>query len=261
MTDVLLQEAIYKARVYSGLKSERDPAEPGYAAKTKLQADIVQVVARHWRKQKKAIKEQMGFYFPGRKAELNIGAIRVPDDAEFMAQLINLLILGYVGGVGLFLEGVSIGFDPTLTNAEASRWAKQYTTGLIKDIDETTEKAVRRVVADFIDTPGMTIGDVAKRLPFKGYRAKMIAVTETTKAYAEGQLETGRRLAEEWPGVRVVKKWYTNNDSIVCEICGPMNGQEVAIDEMFTTGLGEKIEAPPVHPNCRCWIGTRTRIE
>ena len=260
MTDTLLQDVIYKVGIYSGLKAERDADEPGYTDKMKLQDKVYKAVARHFRKQKAAIKEQLGFYFPGRKAELNIGAINIPDDAEFMAELIKLLIHGYVGGVDLFLEGVNIGFDPTLTNAEASRWAKQYTTGLIRDIDETTEKAVRRVVADFIDTPAMTIGDLTSQLPFKGYRAKMIAVTETTKSYAEGQLETGRRLAKEWPGVRVVKKWHTNRDDIVCEICGPMDGQEVGIDEQFTTGLGDKVDAPPVHPNCRCWISTRTRI-
>jgi hypothetical protein len=63
-------------------------------------------------------------------------------------------------------------------------------------------------------------------------------------------------------------KWYTAEDEMVCEFCGPMNGKTVAIDEGFfdknetiegsdgatmTTDYAA-VENPPLHPNCRCYI-------
>jgi rubredoxin len=63
----------------------------------------------------------------------------------------------------------------------------------------------------------------------------MIAVTETTRVFAEGN-----KLAWDSTGVVSGSKWQTANDDLVCPICGPLN-EQVTDDE------------PPAHVNCRCW--------
>jgi hypothetical protein len=105
----------------------------------------------------------------------------------------------------------------------------------------------------------MTIGDVMERLPFGEERALRVAVTETTRAYAEGEKLAGQQLKEEHPGVQVIKTWYTNADDLVCDICGPLDGAEALLDEDFISA-GEAIDAPPAHVNCRCWMSTSTRL-
>jgi hypothetical protein len=69
----------------------------------------------------------------------------------------------------------------------------------------------------FIDTPGLTLGDIVSDLSdiFGVDRARMIAVTETTRAFAEGNRLAGLQLKEEYPDVKVIKRWYTNNDDKV----------------------------------------------
>jgi hypothetical protein len=48
------------------------------------------------------------------------------------------------------------------------------------------------------------------------------------------------------------------DDHVDPAVCEPMpflaENQDVPIDGQFTTGLGDKIDAPPGHPSCRCTI-------
>jgi len=74
-------------------------------------------------------------------------------------------------------------------------------------------------------------------------------------------LLAGQDLKEEWPDVRVVKTWETNNDDLVCDICRPLNGVEVEIDEPFVNDeTGDEFDCPPGHVNCRCWMDSTTDI-
>jgi hypothetical protein len=73
-------------------------------------------------------------------------------------------------------------------------------------------------------------------------------------------------LQEDEPDVLVVKRWFTNNDGLVCPICRPLHRQEVPINENFISvdtedGTVREFDGPPGHvANCRCWRRTRTRI-
>jgi len=139
---------------------------------------------------------------------------------------------------------------------------------LITGIDETTLDDVRSAVSMFIQTPGMTIGDTMSAMSITGMQREMrslrIAVTEITNAYATAEQLAGEQLQSEFPDVRVIKRWWTNNDDLVCPICGPLHGKIVGIGEKFSTDLGDDNivvnERPPAHPNCRCWLSTTTQI-
>ena len=244
------------------LKASRDRAEPKRREKLELEGRIVALLLRRWRAQAARIREALQAEHPERKALPYDAAALLADDPNdpqaqaTLARLMAVIATAAQGGVNLFQLSVDIGFDWTLVNAEAATWARSYTYELAKGIDDTTVKVLQRLIGDFIETPGMTIGDVMAGLPYSESRALNVATTEITRSYFHGQRLAGEALQREYPDVRVVKRWFTNADSLVCPLCSPLHGKEVMLDEEFAHG----IVGPPVHPRCRCWISTRTRI-
>jgi len=89
-----------------------------------------------------------------------------------------------------------------------------------------------------------------------GQRARTIARTESISAVSQGRAQLWQQLKDEdaFPE-GYVQEWLTAGDDRVSEeICAPMQGQQRPIGEPFTTGDGQKIDAPPSHPNCRCTV-------
>lgn len=76
-------------------------------------------------------------------------------------------------------------------------------------------------------------------------RAKVIALTETIHAHAEGQLDGLEDLGVEEVGADV--EWSTAHDDGVCPLCAAMDGK------VFT--IAEARGMIPLHPRCRCaWL-------
>lgn len=141
---------------------------------------------------------------------------------------------------------VGVQFDPAVINAGAVKWAQTYTYELVKGLIETTKEVIKGAVTQFISTPGMTMGELAKLLEpaFGSVRADMIAMTETTRAFAEATNETQELLKEA--GIEMTRIWKTSNDELVCPICGPFNGKGES------EWANEFPDGPPAHVNCRC---------
>jgi hypothetical protein len=243
----------------------RDPREPGKERKEAYEDALILALARYWRRQAREIRKLLGEYYPERKTTVAPPITWFDtafDDDEGMARLLVLLQQAAQDGVLLFSELVNLQIDYTLVNSQAADWARTYGYELVNGINQTSRDALQRAVSGFVETPGMTIGDVMKLLPYTETRAAMVAVTEITRAYSTATELAGKELQREFPGVRVIKRWYTNQDDRVCEICAPLHNQVVSIDEGFTTeddkSLG--IPSPPAHPNCRCWISTTTAL-
>lgn len=95
---------------------------------------------------------------------------------------------------------------------------------------ENKETASKRV-DDIIDDPR---------------RAAMIAHTESVRAFTEGRLEVGKNIGADR------KQWDATVGA--CQICTPIDGKVVKLNEEFTGGDGNKYKAPPAHPNCRCLV-------
>lgn len=253
----------------AGAKGLRDAREPGRRAKTRYEARYQAIIERHFRRQAKRIADWLTLNPPqkatpgkGAKAVLPLSldeALEYDDDLEM--SLLRLYQEVTRDGVALAGAQTGIGIDYTLTNTEAAKWARQYVGTLIKNVEDTTLQATREAIAGFIETPGMTIGDVMQALPFDAGRAERIAVTEITRAYGQSEMAVATELARENPGVRVTLEWFTNNDDKVCGVCGPLNGKEVNEGEAFTGEGEDAIYAPPAHVNCRCWSQARTRID
>jgi len=184
------------------------------------------------------------------------------EDEELLAVLLPLLKEAAGEGAGTLAAMVEaeygLAIDWSLPNAEAVEWAGRYAAELVKGINGTTGEALKRSISSWLDTPGATMGDLYEELgglyPFGESRARMIAVTEVTRAYAEGNLAGARGIEAEglfeWR-----KKWQTNNDELVCSLCAPMHGQTArGTDGEEWTEAGLSVASPPMHPRCRCWL-------
>ena len=134
--------------------------------------------------------------------------------ALFLPAMERAAMLGAT--LGAFkLRGIGITFDPSLVHAAAAAWARQHADVIVGWVGTTNEKVASQIVANWIETPGATFGDLKAQLApaFADNlsRADVIAVTESTRAFAEGDALTYKEM-----GMQVMYK-------------------------------------PPAHPNCRCW--------
>ena len=239
----------------------RDRREPAADEKELLEDRITRTMKRHWSKQRARVEQYIQVYHPSRK-DLWLPDDLLGTDDELEAALMRLLLGGATRGAEMALESIGLGIDWTLVNGRAAEWARLYVGDMIRQVDTRTLDIVRQSVSDFIETPGMTMGDLIDRLPFTEQRARSIAVTETTRSYAQGQLAAGDELKEQFPDVGVTKTWFTNNDDKVCLLCGPLDGVEIDFDELFYEPESEYNDGnAPRHVNCRCWQDVGTRIK
>lgn len=134
--------------------------------------------------------------------------------------------------------GVAIDLD--IVNTDAATWATKYAAQLAKGITETTRTQVGEAIGDWIES-GKPLDALTADLSslFSADRAEMIAITEVTRSYA-----SGNQLAWQESGLVDGIRWMTVNDDLVCEICGPRDGQELPIDSD---------DLPPAHVRCRCY--------
>ncbi len=168
---------------------------------------------------------------------------------------------------------VGVALDQAAVNQAAVEWAKQYSYELVKGLTETTLKQLRTVIPTFLETPGMTQGDLVGMLEptFGAARANSIATNEVTRAMAQATTMHKELLAES--GLLMEEVWHTANDDHVCYICGPANGKGedepiTAADEApwgksFWKGRSWKEVfpgGPPGHAGpCRCTTTLRVK--
>lgn len=117
---------------------------------------------------------------------------------------------------------------------------------VLAQLFQTSERTIRNAVGEWISNglPLRQLVATLERTVFSRGRAEMIAVTEVTRAFAEGN-----RAAWRQSGVITRMRWETAADEMVCPTCGPLQGSIASVDGSFEGGI-----MPPVHPRCRCWI-------
>lgn len=101
-------------------------------------------------------------------------------------------------------------------------------------------------------------------------RGNMIGVTETSRAVNLSMISLfqdnfsnvskARRLKVQYIGTsrqriraNPNKTWLTRRDEKVCKYCEPLDGITARLDAEFETHYGV-FEAPPIHPNCHCFM-------
>lgn len=138
-----------------------------------------------------------------------------------------------------------VGVDWSLVAVRAAEYASGYSFKLIKDITDQTRKIMQNAINDFVRTPGMTRADLEAQIApwFGEVRASRIAVTEVTRAFAEGEKLAAQEAKDV--GLNLVPVWHTREDELVCPICADLDmksGDDLAGKDC------------PAHPNCRCWL-------
>lgn len=143
------------------------------------------------------------------------------------------------------LSQSTIGVDWNLINKRAVDWARQYTYDLVSGIVDNSRSTIQDAVSDFYNGR-LDLGALQDRLGrvFSPVRAEMIAITETTRAAAQGEAAYVEQLRQQ--GAEVVAIWHSENDSSVCPLCAPLDGKQ--------QGDGWE-DLPPRHPRCRCNVG------
>lgn len=151
------------------------------------------------------------------------------------------------------------GWEFDATNPKAKRWVEDHTADLLDDLNQATRDAIRDLVDrsfdgefdvhDLADEIADLIGDDA--------RAETIARTETMTASNQGQTAAWDQAIEEgFLTGRETKEWIVTPDDRLCPLCEPMDGQNVPMSDNFVQPeTNDQVDAPPLHPRCRCTVG------
>lgn len=224
----------------------------------KLEGELSKELAKLSAKQLEAITQALGT--PPNPSNIP-AAFWKGYSAELSKILLPFLQKVYAAQSEAMRESVAVeGVDWKLVNVDAAQWAEQYTFDLVKGIKDTTESDITRAIRDELRdtiaqgiTDSLSTEDLADLLEpsFGVVRAEMIAVTETTRAAAQGEAAIVAELAKQ--GFEMVAIWNTNEDEFVCPICSGLDTQE-AVDGVFTDDDGNEYDMPPAHPRCRCFV-------
>ena len=83
------------------------------------------------------------------------------------------------------------------------------------------------------------------------YRAMMIARTETRLANQYGQLSVWNAAKKQGLMDGAKKTWVVDGNP--CDICDPMDGVSVDIDDVWDLDTGDEVDVPTEsHPHCEC---------
>lgn len=205
----------------------------------------------------------------------------------FQQELIDPLLEIIMHGVELGLDSLppqlAILADWDVVNQDALRYLNSDQLSTIREILETTRKQAVSIIQDWaLSGEPKTTLDTRLTPLFGSRRAAVIATTEVTRMYAEGNMSAWRST-----GVVMGKTWQTARDELVCPLCGPLQGQVVSLEADFTQspallsqssqlrslfgkdatpemlynrassllkGSGASVKTPPRHVGCRCWI-------
>lgn len=164
---------------------------------------------------------------------------------DLFSSLSKIIGETYYAGVADGVDDLGVNaslVDFNLVNAAALKFAKDYNYKWIKGITDTTREQTMTAITNWMQS-GAPLDDLSIALEpiFGEVRARMIAATETTRVYAQGNMD-----AWDASGVVDRARWMTAEDDLVCEICGSLDGVEF--------DAGDTDHAPPAHVNCRCSI-------
>lgn len=136
-----------------------------------------------------------------------------------------------------------------MPNEDVLAWAEnqfavsQRGAALLPGLQATEANRIRQLMAGYVEDKRSQRWLINRLVGETGLytrnRARLIARTEVTNMYAQGNLIAwGNRGVKEY-------SWRTRFDERVCEICGPLHQQHYDLDSNIY---------PPAHVACRCWI-------
>jgi len=252
-------------RVDLQLKARKMPKRPKVSPLVAIFADwemkVRAALGLHWEKQSALLIDRLRQEVkPALRA--TPGDLLLADDAfwdEWIALYVAVLLgfeeqaakLGAAAGIDILELTWALGVDADVVNPEVADWARRHAGKLAKGLTNTDQKLLRSNLASWVESHE-DFPALVKRVD--GFlndpkRARRIAVTEATQAYAEGNL-TAWRASEVVTG----RIHNTARDDLVCPVCGPLDGQLASLDDTvwhhrtkpeLSVGLSSSI---PLHP-------------
>ena len=143
-----------------------------------------------------------------------------------------------------FQDNMAYNITDEQIQAAAEAWAEDRARNLVRQLNTTSNRRLNRLLDRYWDKP-TTLAEFQRQLTnyvFAPERARASAITEITRASAAAQEAIANDLREQGVGLRTI--WQTNNDEMVCPICGPRHGMAQGTDWF---------DLPPAHVNCRCF--------
>ena len=236
------------------LQSNPDDDEEEVKLRRPLEEKMTNIIASELRSQASEVLAGNEDKLDADPSEVDLGRLSTAPSRIVSSSARDALRQALIEGVDLGtktaldqFKSISLGFDYTLVNKDARRWAETYSYELVSGIDETTQAHLRQSIKQWMDN-GLPLRSLKRELvPIFGRdRAELIATTEVTRAYAEGN-----RFAYAASGVVEEILWRTATDERVCPVCGPLADKYAPLKTGFP---GVKGGFPPAHPRCRCWI-------
>ena len=225
-----------------------DKKDPNEKEKNKAEKKIANTFAEFFSGQRRRVKKALPLDSRLARAGLDAAFWANEDEILFTILWAELQTMGDTAALAE-LARLPGGVDLTVVYKETLRWARKYTAKLVAGINEGTRENIAEAVEEFIVTPDQTLGNLVDNIVtateglFGKARAEKIAVTEVTRAFAEGTEIAGDAVRDI--GITLDDIWQTNNDGLVCRICRPRN--------QTPRGAGW-FDNPPAHPHCRCWL-------
>lgn len=136
-----------------------------------------------------------------------------------------------------------------MVNREAVAWIANHTNELFRSVDETTKRRIGRSLARGLEE-GEHLDALAKRVARNigegGWRARMIAQSETINAYSQG---TERSAA----ALNIPQLQWLDGQAGACPICRNLHEVVKNTGSVFV-GTVYTRDNPPAHPACRCVV-------
>jgi len=193
-------------------------------------------------------------------------------EKDRLTDLVLLLLLavyrrGYESGTARLIEGGHPVNLPVFTQeGEAARaFVGQYVPKLAQSVTSTVRDELKAAIQATIDSgqppEAIPAAMKAKLDQLQSYGPARVAATEVIRSFNAGTLYA-------WKQSQIVVKvrWKTARDEFVCPFCYQLDGKELPLGEPFyRQGESEtisdltmvfdysSIDAPPLHPQCRCW--------
>ena len=162
------------------------------------------------------------------------------------------------------MASVGLGDSWRVVNERVLEWVNAYYVssaeyGSVENLNQTGRRQVAEAFAawqrgELQHDLGLPSLALELQETFGKNRAKIIAITETTRIYSEAERQTA--IAD--PDV-VYLRWMTGADELVCPVCAPLHGRIVGKEENgIAHPAGLYTGWPPAHSRCRCRLASET---
>jgi len=236
------------------VKPRGDARQPYLRYKQEQDRAISKALLTYWQQQKVRMEGVLKEFAPAKLSPWD--AFWANEQRILLAILLPRLAETAFGGIHeseVLSHKIGLGLDFALAHQNALNYVQSQALLHSSWLNRTTMRSFNTRLAEWIQTPGQTIGDLTDDL-YQIYgnrsRAMQAAISMVTDIYAEGSLIGWRQLELHNGGLTFYKVWNTNADDWVCPVCRPLNGERVLLSGHFRGGL----DRPKAHHGCRCWL-------